>query len=265
MLKIGCDPELFVAKNGRFISGHIFKSGTKKNPKKTRHGAVQNDGLALEFNIPPAETEDAFVVSVQSMLKDIAEIVKKKDKRAKLIAQSCAPFDFPYLKRLPERVRELGCNPDFNAYTLEANPAPDAETPFRTGAGHIHCGWTENQDDTEADYFHECASFVRELDYFVGLPLLHLDPDDKRRELYGKAGAFRPKKYGLEYRVPSNVWVQKEEWQRLVYSQTKKAYDRWINGHGIVKTYRAFARDAINGNNQSWDKDRPEVLREIMS
>ena len=51
---VGCDPEVFVAKGGKFISAHGMIPGTKKAPHKVERGAVQVDGMALEFNIDPA-------------------------------------------------------------------------------------------------------------------------------------------------------------------------------------------------------------------
>ena len=53
---IGCDPEVFVKQNGVFRSAHGLIRGDKKNPQKIRSGAVQVDGMALEFNIDPART-----------------------------------------------------------------------------------------------------------------------------------------------------------------------------------------------------------------
>ena len=37
---------------------------------------------------------------------------------------------------------------------------------------------------------------VKLLDIFLGIPSVIIDPDKKRRKLYGKAGAFRLTKYG---------------------------------------------------------------------
>ena len=51
---VGCDPEVFVKQNGVFKSAFGLIKGDKKNPQKIRNGAVQVDGMALEFNIDPA-------------------------------------------------------------------------------------------------------------------------------------------------------------------------------------------------------------------
>ncbi len=37
------------------------------------------------------------------------------------------------------------------------------------------------------------------------------DKDTERRGMYGKAGAFRPKPYGVEYRTLSNAWLSNDE------------------------------------------------------
>ena len=64
---IGCDPEVFVKKDGLFKSAHGLIKGDKKNPFKIRSGAVQVDGMALEFNIDPAHNEDEFVFLVNDV------------------------------------------------------------------------------------------------------------------------------------------------------------------------------------------------------
>lgn len=46
-----------------------------------------------------------------------------------------------------------------------------------------------------------------------------------RRELYGKAGAFRPTSYGVEYRTLSNFWLRRKEYMQWVYAQTHRAFE----------------------------------------
>ncbi len=45
------------------------------------------------------------------------------------------------------------------------------------------------------------------MDAVLGIPAILLDDGLLRKQLYGKAGAFRPKEYGVEYRSLSNFWV----------------------------------------------------------
>ena len=49
---IGADPEVFVADSltNTFVSAHDLVPGTKLEPFAVNKGAVQVDGMALEFN-----------------------------------------------------------------------------------------------------------------------------------------------------------------------------------------------------------------------
>jgi hypothetical protein len=76
-----------------------------------------------------------------------------------------------------------------------------------------------------------CSVLVKQLDCFLGLPSLLWDGDTARRKMYGAAGAFRPKPYGVEYRVLSNAWLLSEERMRFVYNQTVSAVDNLIEGN----------------------------------
>lgn len=251
---IGADPELFVLKNGSFISGHTFPCGTKENPRKTEFGAVQVDGLALEFNVRPSATKAEFVSNLQHVLKDLNAIVDEVDPGCILVAQPVAPFSMEFLNALPEHVKELGCNPDFSAYSMSENVPPNADTPFRTGSGHVHVGWTNGVLDGDIDHFIECASIVKQLDYYVGLHSLSFDPDSQRRELYGKAGCFRPKSYGVEYRTLSNKWVGDERLQGDVYDAVMRGLRAWEAGNILEDRYPGFAEHAINTSDTAWMK-----------
>lgn len=256
-LKIGADPELFVMTPDGVISGHDFPCGTKDKPRKTKHGWVQIDGCALEVNVPPATSKRQFIRNVKNVLNDLQKIVENHDEDAVLVAEPYVLFGQEYLSSLPESVRRLGCNADFNAYTYSVNPVPDVHAPIRTGAGHVHLGWGKFQEDMT--HFQTCASLVRELDYYLGLPSLHWDTDPHRRELYGQAGAFRPKKYGVEYRVLSNVWVDDPELSGRVFSLAKKCFINWNKGMRIADEYKDFALRCINDNITEWPIKAPKL------
>lgn len=260
-LLIGADPEFFVRKDGHFVSGHTFKCGTKAEPLKTKHGAVQVDGLALEANVTPSETKEAFVANILAVIGDLNEIVAPEG--CEIIAQPTALFAKKYIRSLPRHVRELGCNPDYNAYTMDMNEAPDASVDFRTGAGHIHLGWTTDKEEADGVHFFDCCKLVRNMDYFVGLRTLKFDHDEQRRMLYGKAGAFRPKPYGMEYRVPSSFWLTSTELMEQVFDATQACFEFTNAGGDMDEKYEFFARTAIDKNMTDWDKLCPDVAKEI--
>ena len=261
-LLIGADPEVFVQGPQGFVSAHIFGCGTKENPKKTKHGFIQVDGMALEFNTKPTDNPKKFIKNVRELLADLNVIVKKHDRLLSLRPVPTAHFMPEYLGTLPSQVLELGCNPDFNAYTEEMTTPPDPFVSFRTGSGHIHLGWTRI-DETSSTHMRTCCSLVKELDYYLGLPSLGWDTDIERRDLYGKAGAFRPKKYGVEYRTLSNAWLSSDKTMTTVFNQAKKAFQRWSegveNGALLHEEYGNFAQMAIDNNISDWGQQRPEL------
>lgn len=199
----GADPEFFVQKGGKPVSAHNLVPGNKKAPYKVDFGAVQVDGMALEFNIDPAENPKQFADNLEIVLKQIMSMVPGYDIYDRCVAE----FGKEYIAAQPAEASELGCNPDYNAYSGAANPRPDGAADFRTAAGHLHIGWTNNVNPHDPGHFNACRRIARQLDRWIGVPSLLWDPDKKRRDLYGKAGAFRPTHFGVEYRTLSNAWL----------------------------------------------------------
>lgn len=232
-ITIGCDPELFAYSDpGKIaVSVHDLLPGTKWNPVKVPRGAIQVDGVAAEFNIEPASTENEFVQNIFHVRRLLDLVLSSKNQNLKLYATPCAFFDVNYFNNLPELTKALGCEPDFDAYTGKPNPKPKTDQPFRTGSGHIHIGWTAGiEDPQEETHFNVCRELVKELDFVLYNSSIEWDKDDKRRELYGAPGAFRPKSYGVEYRVLSNAWLNEEATQRFVYAASKAVSTRFFKG-----------------------------------
>lgn len=220
---VGADPEVFMRKNGAFYSAHGAVPGDKKNPYKVKCGAVQVDGMALEFNIDPAKNEKEFVTNLKTVMNTLQGMVPDYE----LVAVPVANFDKAHMKAQPLEALELGCEPDFNAWEGGAvNPRPNGDVDFRTGAGHVHIGWGRDFDINDPEHLEACQMVVKQLDYYLGLGSLVYDTEGaERRVMYGAAGAFRPKPYGVEYRVLSNAWLKSEELMSWVYRMTKKGID----------------------------------------
>lgn len=87
------------------------------------------------------------------------------------------------------------------------------------------------------------------MDLHLGVPSLVLDKDTERRKLYGKAGAFRPKPYGVEYRTLSNFWIWSEENIKWAWDQTNKAIQFVQDKHKIPPSIQKDIQLAINDNN----------------
>lgn len=223
---VGADPELFVKQGGKYVSGHGLVAGDKANPFKVDKGAVQVDGMALEFNIDPASSEEEFITNLDTVMAILKSMVPDYE----VVADPVAYFTEEYMKTQPEEALELGCEPDYNAWTKQANVKPNVNLPFRTGAGHIHVGVVTGADIGDKNFFQVCSDAVKEMDVFLGLPSLFYDEDVKRREMYGKAGAFRPKSYGFEYRTLSNAWLRDKKLMQWAYRSTQNAMNNFMSG-----------------------------------
>jgi hypothetical protein len=243
---LGCDPELFVTtQDGKPRSAHGLIPGTKKEPFKVKKGAIQVDGMALEFNIDPAKTEDQFVGNIKTVLQELRSKVPAEYKFA---IKPSVRFHHMIMKKAPDEAKELGCEPDFSAYTMEENPRPDAATTLRTASGHVHIGLEDGADPTSEEHRIKYATLVKHLDLFLGLRSLEWDKDQTRRQLYGNPGACRFKPYGVEYRVLSNQWLDSEKTTRFVYRQTLKAIQHLMNGGKLEdRDYERVKSDIIVG------------------
>lgn len=245
IITIGSDPEVFVEKNGKIVSAIGMIEGTKDEPFPiTDKGHfIQTDNIAMEFNIPPCNTEDEFVENilfVKKYLQDIAEIngCTLSTKSSDIIRKS-------ELKHPQALV--FGCEPDLNPYLKDINPSPKSKNKnLRCVGGHIHIGYPDaNIETTE--------KIIKAFDIFVALPALLIDNDEMRRELYGKAGAFRFKDpWGCEARVLSNFWIHSEELIRWVYRQTIKAVELVLDNKidEYLEKYSEKVVEAINTNNK---------------
>ena len=242
---IGADPEVFVKQNGKVVSGHGLIPGTKDKPYPVKNGAVQVDGMALEFNIIPAKSSKEFVSNINSVLSALRAMVPEHE----LVLEAVAKFDRKYLEKQPEEAVRLGCDPDYNAYTVRRNSPPDSRKLFRTAAGHIHIGWTNDVDIFDPDHINNCVSVVRNLDITLGVPSVLFDDQIERRKLYGKAGAFRPKPYGVEYRVLSNKWLNSQRLMNFIYTTTLKTVSNLFNGEDLTDKIKD-AEKCINTSNK---------------
>jgi len=221
---LGCDPEVFMKKDGQFVSAHNMVKGTKKRPFKVDKGAVQVDGLALEFNIDPAASENEFCINIQTVFAALRDMVPEHE----LSISPVAHFEEAYFKAQPEEALELGCDPDYDAYTGEPNVKPSTDKPMRTAAGHVHIGWGEGLSGD--GHFEMCRDVIKQMDFYLGLPSLVYDDSSERRQLYGAAGAFRTKPYGCEYRTLSNKWLDNEQLIKWVWRAAQQGWEDWLNG-----------------------------------
>jgi hypothetical protein len=240
---VGADPEYFVKQHGIFKSAFGLIKGDKKNPQRVNRGAVQVDGMALEFNIDPAATEDEFCININEVMAQLKKMVPDYEHAFVPVAT----FDPEYMKAQPKESLELGCEPDFNAWTKDVNQKPDGDRPFRTASGHVHIGWTNGQCVDDMGHLSVCHDVVKQMDFFLGLPSLMYDADTQRREMYGKAGCYRPKSYGVEYRTLSNAWLKSDASKKWVFRAVQAGIEALLAGRLLTDKYGDI-QDIINNS-----------------
>ena len=251
VISIGADPEVFLKnkKTGQIVSAHDLMPGTKEEPHKVQSGAIQVDGLAAEFNIDPALDANQFTTNIQTVM---GELQKQVGNDYEFAIQPTAMFDEGYFKSLPEFNRTLGCVPDWNGWTGQLNDKPDGDVYQRAAGGHVHIGWGKNMDPMDPMHIEDCAKVARQLDYYLGMYSLHWDKDVERRKMYGKAGCFRPKEYGMEYRTLSNAWLLSPKLQKWVFNAAYKGFKDLINGDAVEDKLKDVCVDIINNSEEWW-------------
>ena len=237
-LFIGADPEIFLqdAAAGGLVASIGLIGGSKEHPRPLPIGdgyAVQEDNVALEYNIPPAASAAQLVDHINKAMAHLSQEVGAMGLK---FSYESAAF-FPADQLIHPNALEFGCDPDYNAWTGEMNPRPSAaDKTLRSCGGHVHVGRKVK----------DVLKSVKLCDLFLGVPSTVLDKGQLRKQLYGKKGAFRPKPYGFEYRVLSNYWVFRDNLIQLVYNNTRLALD---SEHIDVDEEEQAIEDAINGNN----------------
>lgn len=221
---LASDPEIFTRFEGS-ISSVAGKLGCDKWNKIILADDIrlQEDNVLVEFDTNPQPTFELFDDNIRRGIEACQLAVGK-------VGHEIAPkisshiFTMDELNSFNKSVFMFGCEPDFNALTGMVNPKPAAADPgLRTAGGHVHIGYKDERPEG-MDFAQSQAIMGVMCDYYMGLMSLLVDTDDRRRELYGKAGAVRMKPYGIEYRTLSNFWIFENEMRKTIYDQAQKAF-----------------------------------------
>lgn len=217
---IGSDPELFLRDKSthEIVSAIGLIPGTKEEPSQiptlTEGHCLQTDNVMVEFTLPPTNKAEELYKSIQDCIEYVNNVIPHN---LECTIESSAILDKKYLDN--EQAQTFGCSPDFNAWLDGAvNKSPSAkDVKMRTAGGHVAISYNHDYD------IETLFKFVKALDITLSLPSVLLDPDKRRKEMYGKAGAFRITKFGLEYRSLSNFWIKDLELVKFVFEGVKKA------------------------------------------
>ena len=239
-MRLGSDPEVFLQDwQGNPISAIGYINADKWNPHQIpdmpQGYTLQEDNVSLEYGIPPAASADEFVAHIQSVMAKSLEYLPN------LTFSKLSCIIFPESQMEHPLAHIFGCEPDYNAWTMTENPKPAPPHPFmRSAGGHVHVETTQEGQDV-----------IRKMDLFLGVPSVLMDKGEERKQLYGKAGAFRVKSYGVEYRTLSNFWIFREPLIRWVWNNTQRALDSNVD----VIAEQSRILEAINNNNKQVAQD----------
>lgn len=231
-LTVGSDPEFFLLQSGRTestkdpVMGLVKKKlppvvvtaigrvgGTKKNPLRiSSNTCVQEDGVALEINPAVVQHEYGSNAAYDSVVLSLSEAISHINAKDQNLEIFFAPEHRFTKTDLDSHVANIiGCDPDKNAFEHGAvNPtfSPVQLDRWRFCGGHLHFGC-----ETEIPPY----AMVQMLDAFVLFPNWAADMrfiGYERARFYGKAGAYRDKPYGFEWRTPSNHWYGRADFVR---------------------------------------------------
>lgn len=268
LLKIGSDTEMFLKdkRSNKPVPVIGLLGGTKEEPLSVPElgegFAVQEDNVMVEYNIPAAKTADEFSTSIKAMVGYLRK--KFDDKGLKLAIAPSMIFTKSQLDH--EQARRIGCEGDFCVWTRSLNPnpkdAPELET-MRSAGGHVHVSFTV--DGKLPDDILQVEEVVKGIDASLGVMSVILDKDTRRKKLYGKSGAFRPKPYGIEYRTLSNFWITKPEYTDWVFNTIQNVFAYLQSCHRDGRTpwwyggYEDMIKECINSS----DVKRATVLVEL--
>jgi len=239
----GCDPEVFMADlKGNLKSSVGLIGGSKSHPMELPLGkgfAVQEDNVAMEFNIPPANGAAEYVSHIRKTLGFLEQTIQQAY-GFKIVNQSAAVF--PDAELNSDAARMFGCDPDYDVWTGRKNPRPSApDKNLRSCGGHVHVGFDINSVNR--------GSVMKAMDLHLGIPSVLMDKGELRKQLYGKAGAYREKEFGVEYRTLSNFWIFDNRLIEWVWRNTERAISA-VEARFPFEEYKDSIVNAINNNDK---------------
>lgn len=216
----GSDPELLVVKDGKPVSAIGIVQGDIEHRISLKGHQFYYDNVLAECAIKPGASKKEVLDNFMECFQIYADMVRP----FRLVPQASVTFPDEQLEH-PD-ARKVGCAKDMCAYELVIKEAPtDAicNGNLRSCGGHIHLG----SETLTADGPEPILALYM-LDLMLGVPSLWLDQDPSsgmRRRLYGQAGRYRVKPYGLEYRSLGNFWLASPAMTSLVYDLSMHAID----------------------------------------
>jgi hypothetical protein len=285
---VGIDSEFFFVDDAGVVPAHLLLP-SKNKPKvihKDRTGASQKsagkgvefhyDGIQAEFSAVESQTAAQVVKRIQVAMNYAQHIAEERGLEVSL--QGSIPVDISKFPEYPPDAVEFGCDIDFISW-LDGIENPTHCVPeehdVRYAGTHLHLGVPEEETNKALIRTllepESRIEVVKSLDYLVGNTAVLLDQcphSTLRRQLYGKAGTFRPTDYGVEYRVLSSfmmisphllptLWALARESVRLVMEKRQETLFEELFPGNVIQ--------AINQNDYGMALANFRRIREILA
>jgi Phage phiEco32-like COOH.NH2 ligase-type 2 len=220
---IGTDPELFMLDANKKVLP-AFNHLPAKDKRKTGKVAFY-DGFQAEFITQSTHCLSYLVDYIRRGIVELHEVAASQG--GTLTFQDTIPIGpvRPYTKEQTM----LGCSPSENAYGEESViPKDPRKIKFRTAGCHIHIGVVDTNPDIKRNTPVELIQHIDRVTGPILTSLLAGLENPKRRTMYGRAGEFRIKPYGFEYRTPSSAILVHPIVTHLTFDLVRAAfYSLW--------------------------------------
>lgn len=250
---IGYDPEvmLYSKAEERIVSALPVLKNDKKTPIELGDGIkMYADNVLVEAAAPASETPEE---ALGTLRKAILRMRERLGADFSLLPKAAHLFDKDQMD--DKKAWEIGCSPNFCAYTGAVNDPKPFSSTLRTGSFHIHIGnadWEKCPPSRPLMNPISKMQAIRVLDIVLGCASVIFDKDPtsvQRRAIYGKAGEFRPTPYGIEYRVLGNYALRTPRLSLLAMQLAEYAMGFMRDGTAgdLVKAVSSdLVREAIN-------------------
>ena len=170
---------------------------------------IYNDGRTIEMGGTPRVCRELLLEQIARGFERTQKILDKygevKGLKLKIAPLPMVPTRKEWLAKCGPEAFESGCEPDFSAYNGgKPNKSIDYKRNMNIYSGaHIHLQFEDEHLRNLTDLNKMCK-FVQFCDILAGILAVIFEKNDLsklRRKYYGKAGTFRIKSYGIEYRV----------------------------------------------------------------
>ena len=252
-------------KNGKVVpSSHVIpKEGVRVN-KGRGDGMIVRDGFQVELNPESSFCRQVAGSMLGHAMRQLFELAEKAG--VEVSTEVGVVVDEETFFSVPLSERKFGCNPTVNAHQEELERPTGARVRFRSGGGHIHIGLPNRFIGNEE----RITELVKMFDILVGNSCVFFDQSPSstlRRKYYGRAGEYRMKSYGVEYRVPSNFWLQSYVLWSMVSGLCRQAVDLHAQNYynRLVKAVPIEnVRKAINNNDKNLALQNLILVAEFM-